>query len=123
MILTFDVLSKTQTSGELPYLFAPFAKKIFSRLGYHWIKALERDGFTCQICGKQDFNKGGICVHHKDGSGESTAKNHELDNLITLCKKCHWLFHRITLIRVNGDYLVKGKIFEKLGIESIKTCF
>jgi len=47
--------------------------------------ALQRDGYKCVKCGgiKQ------LGVHHKDGSGKTDTPNHELDNLISLCNKCH----------------------------------
>jgi 5-methylcytosine-specific restriction endonuclease McrA len=49
---------------------------------------LKRDNYTCQICGK----KKKVEVHHKDRTGSNRlAKemNNDLDNLITLCHKCH----------------------------------
>jgi 5-methylcytosine-specific restriction endonuclease McrA len=58
---------------------------------------IERDGCKCVSCGitrvehkekwGQDLN-----VHHKNGLGrgvEKNSKDNRLDNLITLCKKCH----------------------------------
>lgn len=45
----------------------------------------ERDGFTCQVCGNDDW----LEVHHiipRIMGGTDTD-----DNLITLCKKCHEL--------------------------------
>jgi len=49
-------------------------------------KIMERDKFTCQICGKYPTK---LCVHHKD----SNKKNCLEDNLITLCRKCHGRIH------------------------------
>lgn len=93
----------------------------------NWFKALKRDKFTCQICGKQIYpsqwisNKTRLEVHHKDGTGENT-KNHDLENLLTLCSKCHKLFHvKINLIKINEEYFVKGEIFKILNLKSIKT--
>ena len=47
---------------------------------------LERDDFRCRICGiggrKSDWI---LEVDHIDGNG----KNHDPDNLQTLCVKCH----------------------------------
>lgn len=53
-----------------------------------------RDGFICQwqeACkdGTRQFL--GLDVHHVD----SNPRNNNEDNLITLCKKCHRLFHEI----------------------------
>lgn len=38
----------------------------------------------CEICGREGFE-----VHHKD----ETKENHNLENLILLCKKCHLMAH------------------------------
>ena len=53
---------------------------------------LERDNFTCQLCGgKKNLN-----VHHKDMKGHHIQKyeaNDNLENLQTLCFRCHRLLH------------------------------
>lgn len=54
-------------------------------------KALQRDKYECQMCN----NKTQLVVHHKDCSGQSDNPNNELDNLITLCRKCHINLHKI----------------------------
>lgn len=98
----------------------------------NWYKALVRDEFTCQLCGKRRKpseqvreKRYVLDVHHKDGRGygeKGKSKNHSLDNLITLCHSCHTEFHtKINLVQVNGEYFVRGKIFELLGLESVKT--
>lgn len=47
--------------------------------------ALERDGYQCQVCGVA-----ANVAHHIDGFGMgSSTPNHALDNLITLCRRCH----------------------------------
>lgn len=58
-------------------------------------KVLERDNWTCQLCGMSNekhiilFNRA-ITVHHKDGNGRnSNTKNNSMENLITLCLRCH----------------------------------
>ena len=62
-------------------------------------KALKRDNYTCQDCGitqEEHLQKHGcsLIVHHKDGVGRDTEKpNNVLDNLQTLCKKCHGKIH------------------------------
>jgi len=73
--------------------------KVLMMTNYH--KVLERDGFTCQICGKKDdpskYKELGkaknaiLEVHHikpKKDRGRS-----EIDNLITLCRDCHAKVH------------------------------
>jgi len=53
-------------------------------------KVRKRDGHECQQCGmpqeahKQEFGQK-LHVHHKDGD----KKNNEMDNLVTLCSRCH----------------------------------
>ena len=64
-------------------------------------KALERDNFECQECGLTQethfalFNRG-LSVHHLDETGVGAKigeKNNDLDNLITLCMRCHGKLH------------------------------
>lgn len=97
----------------------------------NWIKALERDNFSCQLCGKhippgQKTSKPiyGLFVHHWDGSNDRKTQqgNHSIDNLVTLCQKCHNLFHtEVHLVKIDGQYFMKGEIFAKLGITEIKV--
>lgn len=46
------------------------------------LAALKRDNCTCQLCGKK-----GNDVHHK--VPYRVSHDNSLDNLVTLCKKCH----------------------------------
>lgn len=55
-------------------------------------KVLERDNYKCQNCGEQKIKT--LVVHHKDRSGRTTKINNSLENLITLCRKCHINEHR-----------------------------
>jgi 5-methylcytosine-specific restriction endonuclease McrA len=63
---------------------------------------LERDNYTCQSCGMTNeehislFDRE-LTVHHLDGKGRySKEKNNHIDNLQTLCLRCHGRFdHRI----------------------------
>ena len=41
----------------------------------------------CELCGSNLY----LCVHHKDGN----RQNNSLDNLLTVCKKCHQTHHLI----------------------------
>ncbi len=77
-------------------------------------KALERDNFQCQECGitqEQHFllyNKG-LAVHHIDGKGYGSKEpNNDLDNLQTLCYRCHMLIHQ------NPDKKMIKEFFEKM---------
>ena len=98
-------------------------RKIYKWQG-NWYKALQRDKFTCQACGSYRPAAGWVGnyyleVHHRDGTGEKTAKNHALDNLLTLCRACHRDFHHLTLIYKDGQYSVAGSIFDKLGLTQV----
>lgn len=82
-------------------------------------KALERDNFTCVECGmtnEEHINiwKRGLVVHHIDGRGlrcSGKDKNNNLNNLITLCMKCHRKKHQptkpkpIVQLSKNGDFI------------------
>lgn len=59
--------------------------------------ALTRDNWTCRMCKmtnekhKEIWNRA-ITVDHIDGKGRySSIKNHNLENLQTLCLRCHGL--------------------------------
>lgn len=62
------------------------------RYGGNYIPALERDNYTCAVCGEMDRDK--LDVHHKDHSGKTKKPNHSLDNLQTLCRSCHMKHHQ-----------------------------
>lgn len=51
---------------------------------------LRRDNCRCQFC-NADKN---LIIHHLDGSGNSDTPNNEMDNLVTLCRKCHARLHQ-----------------------------
>ena len=51
-------------------------------------QVLERDGWRCQFCGTSY----GLEVHHIKSRGSLGGDT--LQNLITLCAKCHATFHR-----------------------------
>lgn len=61
------------------------------RYGGNYIPALERDNYTCCVCGETERDK--LHVHHKDHSGKTKNPNHNLDNLETLCHSCHMKHH------------------------------
>ena len=53
--------------------------------------ALERDGWACQTC----KSKGPLVVHHKDFTGRKNKdRNHDIDQLVTLCRACHCCLHK-----------------------------
>jgi len=74
-------------------------------------KVLERDNFECQRCKSKDA----LCVHHIIPWRES--ENNEIDNLVTLCRRCHIVIERklgqiededwIIIKHLNPDLIVK----------------
>lgn len=58
-------------------------------------KGKERDLFICQICGSSDQVEGHHIIDYQYGGAA------DMDNIITLCQKCHKEVHRgaINLIK------------------------
>lgn len=60
-----------------------------------WLKkretTLERDDRQCQECGKSESEVESLHVHHNVPFSEGGS--HDLGNLRTLCKSCHYEFH------------------------------
>lgn len=58
-------------------------------------RALERDGYVCQRCGLRPKNRNCDVHHIKEAdSFSSYDKAHALENLITICRKCHANEHK-----------------------------
>lgn len=95
--------------------------------GGNWYAALQRDDFTCQGCRvrmtpSQWTSTRRLVVHHLDGTGEHANKNHEMENLMTVCGSCHRKFHTgVNLVFVDGEWCAEGAIFEQLGITSCRA--
>ena len=53
---------------------------------------LERDNWTCQICGKT-IEEIQLHVHHMDPVGQNPMFQNDMDSCITLCKGCHAMVH------------------------------
>lgn len=73
-----------------------YQKKYFNGLTD---KVYERDNWTCQECGMTQeqhiiiFNRQ-LTIHHIDGNGVYSKKqNNDIENLITLCLRCHGKKH------------------------------
>lgn len=94
-----------------PHTGRPTSKE---KVGYNRnrIDCLERDNYICQLCGAT-LN---LDAHHKDNGGvhiSGKEANHNLDNLITLCHRCHLKLHygvlgkneQILSRRKNGETL------------------
>ena len=59
---------------------------------YLWRKSVyERDNYTCKCCG--DSSGGNLVAHHIISYRSDKEKQTLIDNGITLCEKCHKLFH------------------------------
>ena len=85
---------------------------------YPWIyQTLKRDNYSCVDC----KNTSNVVVHHIDGSRKTGVLNNNLDNLITLCKKCHAKRHGMTVehsekIEMRKTGLTFQEIANKFGL-------
>lgn len=68
--------------------------------GGHSQEVFERDNFECQECGMTQeqhfilFNRR-LDIHHKDFKGRRHPEpNNDVDNLVTVCLRCHARIHR-----------------------------
>lgn len=62
-----------------------------TRFGGNRLVVLERDKYSCRICGTKEK----LVIHHLD-STENRKKmnaNNSLENLLTLCRGCHSKLH------------------------------
>jgi len=56
-----------------------------------WARAVKvNDDFTCQICSAKGVY---LEAHHKNGWNAFPDERYDLDNGVTLCKRCHDRFH------------------------------
>jgi len=84
-------------------------------------EALARDGFRCQVCGKDGRDiteRGSLHVHHVEslGMGGSTERD-TADNMITLCVDCHKKVHDYALSIVRwgeGEFEVTDREGRKI---------
>ena len=72
----------------------------------------DRDGNKCTQCGSTEK----LHVHHRDNTGGTTEADNDPANLITLCRKCHMMHHRINLVFKDGKYSFEGGILSLLDI-------
>lgn len=90
------------------------------RIGIERAVILERDKYQCRSCGKKE---GKLDIHHIDGNGTAKKredKNNSLDNLITLCRKCHI---KADYVRIMNERKLKGfwSLYYEKCIECGKT--
>ena len=72
----------------------PVSEKIIKRLTVHphWRKMVwKRDNYICQKCGENDRSL--LIVHHIKFRLTHPELEYDINNGITLCKKCHDNFH------------------------------
>ncbi len=56
-----------------------------------WARAVKvRDNYTCQVC---DVRGVYLESHHKNGWNAFPDERYDLDNGVTLCRRCHDRFH------------------------------
>lgn len=94
-------------------LDSPYSAKEY---GPNWSKqrskCLERDGYTCQVCGLEESEiDRELSVHHitprreYDGNWEQN----QLENLVTLCSQCHGTFEGRFANSDPGEFAVKAR--------------
>ena len=84
--------------------------------------ALKRDGYKCVKCGGKDIN-----VDHIDRNGTGKPihrKNNLLNNLQTLCSRCHSIKDRTEngFCKRGHAYIVKNLYVRKGGKSTCKLC-
>ena len=80
--------------------------------------AIARDNGKCQLCEASDARLG---VHHLFHRTDAERNDHSLENLITLCGKCHNYFHDFKIGRIGGDVVISSSFFQKTGIKSVRA--
>ncbi len=68
-------------------------RRLFKAQGLHW-KCFERDEYICDYCNTKRTNDNMLNAHHLDGWNWAIDQRFNLNNLVTLCEKCHAEFHR-----------------------------
>lgn len=58
--------------------------------------AMKRANRQCELCGKAEH----LVIHHKDNNGMARIRrkekpNNDVDNLMIVCKSCHYKVHNI----------------------------
>lgn len=74
------------------------------------LNVFKRDKYTCQHCHKTG---GELEAHHKIRWVDDISKRYEVDNGITLCKKCHKETHKETHKKEGDDLSQKEECLQK----------
>ena len=77
-------------------------------------------GHVCWLC-RKPLKELESVVHHLDGSGQDEEPNQDEDNLVVLHPACHAMFHHHTILKVDGEWCVGGRIFKYLAMDTIKV--
>lgn len=94
IIVYLDALNLIDFQGEYLIVNKVWSRKfIRTTLDYKkWrLSVFERDKFTCKICG---YKGKYLEAHHIEKWSTNFNLRYEIDNGITLCKKCHKEHHR-----------------------------
>jgi DNA-binding NtrC family response regulator len=78
------------------------------RYGGKHYEVLERDNFTCKICGSMTD----IVVHHRDHNIE----NNKMDNLISWCRPCHTSYHQNETKNNLYKHIAKDQIIKAINV-------
>jgi len=76
---------------------------------YNWKnKVKKHDNYTCQKCGYKGKKLDGIMEsHHINNFSHFKDQRTDINNGITLCKKCHKIFHKLYGQKSNKKYFSK----------------
>lgn len=89
-----DAIETERAQFEDPDSFVSLDGRLFLKRGDWYLqrdKALIRDGYKCQDCGVKDSWYNPITVHHIVKKSDNGSD--DMQNLASLCWKCHNLRH------------------------------
>ena len=74
---------------------SPDRQKLYSRAMWRQLRSavLERDGHKCQKCGAGNTGPRSIHTHHIQEWLKHPNRRFDIDNIVTLCRKCHEWVH------------------------------
>jgi hypothetical protein len=78
-------------------------------------KVYKRDKYTCQNCGRKGGIDGDVELHAHHIVPKSKDGRHELDNLVTLCSKCHKPVHSSSMAPTSSTPNDNPSFWDRLG--------
>jgi len=74
---------------------SPLRQKMYSRHAWKQlvIKVYKRDNYRCQRCDSPHAKGHKLHAHHMRPWAGHEGLRFDIDNIITLCSKCHWWVH------------------------------